>query len=115
MQPNIGEFQSNPGGSNNRPSKIELLEAARIALEAEAEAEEIDNDAFCEEHSAIYDALSFERPKTGREIEIMLRALDHHTDMLLNGVMEEESPTARQERGAKVERILSAVRTAFQA
>ena len=40
--------------SKRRLSKIELLDAARIALEAEAEADDaFDNDAFCEEHSAI--------------------------------------------------------------
>jgi hypothetical protein len=54
--------------SKRRLSKIELLDAARIALEAEAEADDaFDNDAFCEEHSAIFDALSFERPKTAGE------------------------------------------------
>jgi hypothetical protein len=107
MQTITQDLASNQGVSN----RIELLDAARIALEAEAEG--IDNDAFCEEHSAILDALSFERPKTAGEIGIMLHAAGFHMDMLMNGVEEEESAPARRARGEKVERILTAVRGAF--
>ena len=82
MNTNTQAVTQSQGGPNRSSSKIELLNAARIALEAEAEAEEIDNDAFCEEHAAIFDALSFERPKTAGEVGIMLHAAGFHMDML---------------------------------
>src|SRR5271166_1541757 len=98
-RPQLHDLASNQGG----PKRIELLNAARIALEAEAQGNDaFDNDAFCEEHSAIFDALSFERPNTAGEIGILLNAAGFHLDMLLNGVEEEESATARQARGEKV-------------
>jgi len=100
----------------NSISRIELLNAARAGLDAEAEAKELEvgpdayqeafNDAYCSE----CDAISFQRPKTEREIGIMLRALDFHFDLLMNGGPETKNEDARQARGEKVERILKAVR-----
>ena len=80
----ITETTSTPAA---RPSRIELLNAALIALDAEAETKENEIgldafvDAYCDQVDAIFDALSFEQPKTAREIGVMLRAANHHADV----------------------------------
>ena len=119
MNTNTQAVTQSQGGPNRSPSKIELLNAALIALDAEAETKENEvgldafTDAYCSQVDAIFDALSFERPKTEREIAIMLRAADHHADLLANTVSEPGDEADRRSRGDKLDRILAALRALF--
>jgi len=62
---------------------------------------------------AIFDALSFEQPKTAREVGVMLRAADHHVDLLANTVSEPGDEADRRSRGDKLDRILAGLRALF--
>jgi hypothetical protein len=104
-------------------SRIELLGEALIAADKASDAyeEEFGIDAhasdyaddYCAETDAIFEALTCQKPKTLREVAIMLRALDHHLDFLIIGTAEAESQDAREARGEKALRILKAIRAAL--
>jgi hypothetical protein len=90
---------------------IEILGAYLDSLGArfEQELSEEEADLCSLEFDAAYDMLSFQKPKTFKDAIILMRALDSHTDMLANGVQENEDKVAREVRAAKVERLQRAV------
>jgi hypothetical protein len=90
------------------PSRIELLNAARLNLDAE-EAEKIGDtsDTYCEHYDAIVTAMSFEQPKTELEVAIMLDIALFDADLLTAGCADEEHHAAR------LERTLRSLRAAF--
>ncbi len=93
-------------------TNIQELNTQRLALEAElANSPDDAMGGLVEQLDSVMERLSFEQPKTARDITAMLDAAMYFLDLAINSGR--ENVAVRQAHGAKVERILVAVRSAF--